>query len=65
MKKTYSKPTLAKEQKLTAITAVPVSSKGSVWPPRSGRAMNRVPDSRRADLASPPWRWFTGGGRFC
>jgi hypothetical protein len=30
MKKTYAKPTLVKEQKLTAITAV--SSKGSLPP---------------------------------
>lgn len=27
MKKTYSKPTLKKEQTLTAVTAVPVTSK--------------------------------------
>jgi len=27
MKKTYTKPTLTKEQKLTTITAIPVSSK--------------------------------------
>jgi len=27
MKKTYTKPTLVKEQKLAAITAVPVTSK--------------------------------------
>lgn len=27
MKKSYTKPTLVKEQKLTSITAVPVSSK--------------------------------------
>ncbi len=29
MKKTYSKPVLVKEQKLTSITAAPISSKVS------------------------------------
>ncbi|WP_156387480.1 putative RiPP precursor [Devosia sp. Root105] len=32
MKKIYTKPALVKEQKLTAITAVPLSSKGSQPP---------------------------------
>lgn len=33
MKKTYSKPLLVKEQKLTTITAEPVNSKGNNNPP--------------------------------
>lgn len=33
MKKTYTKPALVKEQKLTTITAAPISSKGNPPPP--------------------------------
>lgn len=33
MKKTYSRPVLVKEQKLSSITAEPTSSKGNSNPP--------------------------------
>jgi len=41
MKKTYSKPALVKEQKLTSITAAPISSKA---PPPWSRPVSSGPD---------------------